>query len=95
MPLRRWLEGHTVVTTYEKGWDTLNNGDLIRYAENDGFDVFVTTDKNLKYQQNLSDRKISIGVLLSINWPKMEARALDVAAFIDVIQPGAYLEIPV
>jgi len=94
-PLRSWLHRHTVVTAYEKGWDALSNGDLIRSAESDGFDLLVTTDKNLKYQQNLAGRKIGIVVLLSTNWPKMQTRVLEVAAAIDGTRPGAYVEIPI
>jgi hypothetical protein len=64
-PLRHSLAGHMVQTSYEMGWSTLKNGELIRLAEAEGFEVFVTTDTNLKYQQNLSGRKIAILVLLS------------------------------
>ena len=53
-PLRHALVGHSVETAFELGWDTLQNGALIAEAENNGFDVLLTTDKNLKYQQNLS-----------------------------------------
>ena len=59
-PLRSWLGRHTVVTAYEKGRDTLSNGDLIQSVETEGFDLLVTTDKNLKYQQKLAGRKIAI-----------------------------------
>jgi predicted nuclease of predicted toxin-antitoxin system len=94
-PLRTWLDKHTVVTAYEKGWNTLSNGNLIRSAETEGFDLLVTTDKNLKYQQKLAGRKIAVVVLLSANWPKIHTRVLDVAAAIDGTPPGAYLEIPI
>lgn len=49
-PLRLALTGHSVETAFELGWGTLQNGALIAAAESDGFDVFLTTDKNLKYQ---------------------------------------------
>lgn len=62
-PLRKSLDTHLVSTAFELGWSTLQNNELISMAENEGFDVLITTDKNLKYQQNLSDRKISIIVL--------------------------------
>lgn len=51
-PLRKFLASHEVVTAYEQGWSTLKNGDLIAAAEAEGFEIFVTTDSNLKYQQN-------------------------------------------
>jgi hypothetical protein len=94
-PLRNWLGQHKVVTAYERGWDTLSNGDLIQSAENDGFELLVTTDKNLKYQQNLTGRRIAIAVLRSANWPKIQARILEVVAAIDAVQPGAYVEISI
>jgi hypothetical protein len=84
-----------VVTAYEKGWSNLQNGDLIQFAEEDGFDLMVTTDKNLKYQQNLANRKIAIVVLLSANWPKIQAKAAEVAAVIEGTQSGEYSEIPI
>jgi predicted nuclease of predicted toxin-antitoxin system len=95
VPLRRWLAGHTVVTAHEKGWGTLKNGDLIEFAENDGFDVLVTTDKNLKYQQNLTGRKIAIVTLLTTSWPRIQAKALEVAAVIEDAEHGDYVEIPI
>ncbi len=62
-PLRNYLQEHQVSTAYELGWGNLKNGDLLQCAETQGFEVLVTTDTNLKYQQNLSEREISIVVL--------------------------------
>ena len=56
--LRHLLIGHSVETAFELGWATLQNGALIAMAEESGFEVFVTTDKNLKYQQNLNARRL-------------------------------------
>ncbi len=94
-PLRHSLTGHTVQTAYEMGWDTLQNGDLIQSAENEGFEIFVTTDSNLKYQQNLSGRKIAIVVLLSTSWPRLQTKAQEIAALINGISQGAFIEIPI
>jgi len=58
-PLRRCLSSHTVSTAYEQGWSTVTNGDLIRLAEQQGYDLPITTDTNLRYQQNLEDRPAS------------------------------------
>ena len=55
VPLRRYLALHAVVTVFEKGWSTLQNGELLSTAEDEGFEVLVTTDQNLKYQQNLKN----------------------------------------
>ena len=60
VPLRRSLAGHEVVTAYEAGWSTLQNGDLLAAAEGAGIDLVVTTDRNLQYQQNIRGRKLAI-----------------------------------
>jgi len=70
-PIRRSLTEHNIETTHERGWSTLRNGKLLSLAENEGFDVFVTTDTNLKYQQNLSSRRIAIIVLSTTSWPRI------------------------
>ena len=62
-PLRNCLAGHNVRRAQQQGWGGLKNGELLRAAEVDGFEVFVTSDKNLSYQQNLSGRQIAILVL--------------------------------
>jgi hypothetical protein len=59
-PLRSFLKDHIVKKTKELGWDTLSNGELLRAAEKAAFEVFLTTDKNIRYQQNLADRVIAI-----------------------------------
>jgi hypothetical protein len=59
-PIRPHLAGHEVRTAAEEGWDTLKNGELLTAAEQAGFDALLTTDKNIRYQQNLSQRKIAI-----------------------------------
>ena len=60
VPLRQALAGHSVFTTYELGWATLKNGELLRSAEEQGFEVLVTTDTNLRYQQNLAAQSATI-----------------------------------
>jgi hypothetical protein len=52
VPIRSFLEGHTVSTAAHEGWDRLQNGELLNAAEAAGFDVLLTTDKNMRYQQN-------------------------------------------
>jgi hypothetical protein len=49
-PLRRSLTGHIVTTVFERGWSTLQNGDLLDAAEQASYDVFITTDQSLRYQ---------------------------------------------
>jgi predicted nuclease of predicted toxin-antitoxin system len=59
VPLRRSLTEHTVDTTYELGWSDLTNGDLLEIAEQNGYELMITTDQNLRYQQNLASRQIA------------------------------------
>jgi hypothetical protein len=59
-PLRGALTGHSIDTVYEQGWSTLKNGDLLYTAEQAEYDLFITTDQNLRYQQNLTGRHLSI-----------------------------------
>jgi hypothetical protein len=63
VPIAAYLREHIVRTALEEGWDTLANGELLRLAEEAGFDVLLTADNNLAYQQNLKGRKIAIVVL--------------------------------
>jgi hypothetical protein len=89
-PLRRHLLSHDVTTAYQSGWSTLTNGELLDRAEQAGFDVLVTTDSNLRYQQNLSGRRIAIVVLSTTSWPRIQ-RAVDaVVRAIDGATAAAY-----
>ena len=92
VPLRRALAPHPVSTTYEMGWSNLENGDLLRAAEG-RFDLFVTTDQNLRYQQNLAGRQLAILVLPTTSWPEIQRHQSEVAAAIDSMQPGEYREL--
>jgi hypothetical protein len=89
------MPGHEVVTAYERGWSTLKNGELIAAAEADGLQVFVTTDMNLKYQQNLASRTIAIVVLGTTSWPRIQAAAALVVEAIDAAVAGTYAEVAV
>jgi hypothetical protein len=95
VPLRRHLPSHEVTTVYELSWTTLRNGDLISQAEAVGFEVLVTTDQNLKYQQNLSARRLAVVVLLSTSWPKIQAKVSAVAIAVDGATPGSYTEVEI
>jgi len=89
-PLRRSLIGHTVTTAYELGWATLKNGELLQSAELAGYELLITTDKNLKYQQNLGGRKIAILALGQANWPIVRTRISQIVAAIKNAAPGSY-----
>lgn len=94
-PLRQALLGHKVSTAYERGWSSLTNGELLDVAEREGYEVFVTTDSNLKYQQNLAGRQLAIVVLLSTSWPRIRRIADRVVQAIDSATAGSYEEIEV
>ena len=92
MPLRTHLAGHDVVTAFEAGWAELSNGELLDEAQTQ-FDVLVTTDKQLRYQQNLTGRRIAIVVLPHASWPKLEPNAAEIAAAVVATHPGNYTEL--
>jgi len=74
VPLRRHLPGHMITTAHEQGWSNLTNGRLLSAAQQDGYQLLLTTDQNLRYQQNLADRQLSIIVLRSTSWPRIQRR---------------------
>ena len=92
-PLRHLLLGHEVETAYERNWSTLKNGELLASAESSGFDVLVTTDSNLKYQQNLATR--TIVVLGTTSWPRIKAASEVVVAAVNSSARGSYAEVAV
>jgi len=91
-PLRGALKEHTVSTAYERGWGELDNGKLLAAAEAE-FDVLVTTDKNLRYQQRLAGPRLAILVLPTTNWPELRARQAQIAAAINALQPDDIVEV--
>ncbi|HKI05651.1 MAG TPA: hypothetical protein VKK31_26965 [Thermoanaerobaculia bacterium] len=95
VPLRRHLLLHEVTTVYELAWSTLQNGALISQAEASGFEILVTTDQNLRYQQNLSERSLAVVVLLSTSWPKIQAKVAAVVRAVDHATQGSYSEITI
>jgi hypothetical protein len=95
VPLRQHLVSHAVTTTYEQGWSDLTNGQLFDAAEQAGYQLIVTTDQNLKYQQNLAGRRLAVVVLLSTSWPRIRLRIDEIRMVVDDVAPGEYREIPV
>ena len=92
-PLRRELPGHEVITAQKMGWGELENGDLIDAAEKAGFDVLVTADRNLRYQQNLTGRRLGIVVLPSNKLRVLSTIAPDIRRTLDALKPGDYVEL--
>jgi len=68
-PLARFLRGHEVVRADELGWQGLENGAMIDAAEQAGFDLLLTCDQNVRYQQNFASRKLALVILSSNHWP--------------------------
>jgi hypothetical protein len=93
VPLRSALAHHVVETAYERGWQSLTNGELLQAAEAAGFELLVTTDQNLRHQQNLADRRIAILVLMTASWPKIQKHSDMVASIVDGLAGGEYREI--
>ena len=92
VPLRRFLAGHAVRTAFEMGWSQLENGELLAAAEA-SFDVFVTTDQNLRHQQNLAGRALAILLPPTTSWPIIESYAAQVASAVAALQPGELREL--
>jgi hypothetical protein len=95
VPLRSHLAGHSIDTAYERGWSNLSNGDLLDAAEREGYELLITTDQNLRYQQNLAERQLAIIVLLSASWPHIRLRVGDIQDAVQMINLGEYIEIPI
>jgi hypothetical protein len=93
VPLRGFLNSHTVTTVYERGWSRTRNDDLLRLADQEMFDVFLTTDQNLKHQQNLAGRQIAIVVLPTTSWPVIQKYIAKIAAVLDPTAPSGFIEI--
>src|SRR5437879_392894 len=88
-PLRHALLGHTVETAYERGWSRLSNGDLLIAAESASFELFVTTDQSLRYQQNLTCRRLAILVLPTTRWPVIQQHVSKITSAVGSIGPAS------
>lgn len=92
-PLRRLLPGLNITFADERGWGNLTNGDLLAAAEEAGFDVLVTADRNLRYQQNLAERLVGVVVLSTNHWPVIRDNLALVAAEIGRAGRGRCVEV--
>jgi hypothetical protein len=94
--LARYLIGsHTVTEARARGWDRLENGELLTAAEAAGFEVIVTTDRNLRYQQNLSARRIAVVVLGKGRWALIQPHVGKVLAAVNAATAGGYIEVEI
>jgi len=73
----------------------MTNGELIEAAEKEGFGAIVTADRNLKYQQNLTSRRIAVVVLTTTSWPRIQRAGAAIAAAVDAARAGTYVEVDI
>lgn len=95
VPLRRHLAEHSVKTAFEQGWSQLSNGDLLAQSEAVGFDLLITTDQNLRYQQNIAARRIAIVVLQSTSWPRIQTRIDAIREAVGRATVGSFEEVSI
>ena len=86
------LTSSDVPTVEMAGYKGIENGDLLRAAEG-RFDVLITADKNLRYQQNLGDRRIALIELPFNSWPRLKLMERQITEAMDRIKPGDYVQI--
>ncbi len=94
--LSRALPGHTIITAQARGWDKLNNGALLNAAEEVALDLLITTDRRIRYQQNLSGRKIALVVLTgSTKWSQVRLHLERIAGVVNAATPSSYAEVEI
>jgi hypothetical protein len=89
------LSGHEVTEARERGWDRISNGELLKAAEDEGFDLLLTTDKRIRYQQNLTGRRIAILVLRNSTWRVVRLHLDRVAIAVNEATSGSYAEVEI
>ena len=94
-PLSSYLTEHIVTKAKDRGWDRLTNGELLVEAERAGFDVLLTADNNMRYQQNLTGRGIALVVLITPQWPLVRLHIERIAAAVNAATPGSYAEVAI
>ena len=94
-PLARSLRKHDVTRADELGWQGLENGALLDAAEEAGFDVLLTCDQNVRYQQNLADRRLAVVILSTNHWPTLRPVAARIATAVDFVQTGQIVRIDI
>ena len=94
--LARALRGHTIDTAQARGWDRFNNGALLKVAEEAMFDLLLTTDRRIRYQQNLAGRRLALVVLANTTkWSRVRLYLERIEAVVSGAQPGSYSEIEI
>ena len=94
--LIRALAGHTIITAQARGWDKLGNSALLTAAEEAAIDLLLTTDRRIRYQQNLAGRKPALVVLTgTTKWSRVRLHFQRIAAAVEADTPGSYTEIDI
>ncbi len=88
--LRKLLGPHEVVTVTYMGWTGLQNGSLLRAAEESGMEVLLTGDQTLSYEQNLTGRRLAVVALSAIQLPILKENLPKIIAAIDGAAPGTF-----
>ena len=92
--VKRFLSGeHQILTSQELNWGGIQNGKLLALAEKEGFDLLITCDKNLPYQQRLTDRSISVLQLPTNNLAELKSIAESISRAVDTTMPGSFVPI--
>ena len=89
------MSGHHVDTAKDMGWAGLTNGDLLYEAERNGYEIFLSADQSIRYQQNLTGRRIALLILLDNAWPKVRERTADIQRAIEDLELGDYRELEI
>ncbi len=89
-PLKRYLTDYQVTTAEEEGWGQISNGELISSAEQAGCEILITCDQNVRYQQNLTDRKIAMVVLGSNIWPSVRQKVVEITSALAKVSSGSF-----
>jgi hypothetical protein len=91
----RALSHHEVTEAIQRGWERISNGQLIANAEAARFDVLLTADKKIRYQQNLKDRRIAVVVISNPTWRILRKHLDRVTAAVDAASAGSYAEVEI
>ena len=94
-PIERCLTGHEISHARRIGWHEMENGELIEQAGQAGYDVLLGTDKNIRYRQNLTCRKLAIVVLTGQQCPNVKPHLENIAAAVNAAAPGSYIEVDI
>lgn len=94
-PLRHHLAEHSIDTAFEMGWSNLRNGELLDRAEEGNYELLITTDQQLRHQQNFATRQLAVLVLLTTSWPRIQSKVPKIKEVISRMQPSDYREVSI